>query len=230
MRPPAAAGRVLGAAALLLLAAPAPADPMIEAVRAQAARIGPVAFERTVDATDRSGRTVRRIERFTPQGRDGRGNWVLVSVDGRPPTDRERREHGRDVAGIPAPGYWRLATILSGPFTRTKDPAGQPVYRFEPLAPGSIQTQRGDISANLAAEARIEMANGQPMVRSIRIFASKPFSMMGVARMNRFDSRNDYAPDREGVPTLTAHSSDVEVKAPVVGTVTSATRMTYRPL
>ena len=218
------------AGALLLSATPAAADPSVEAVRAEAARIGPVAFERTVDVTDRSGTTVRRIERFTPHGRDGRGNWVLVSVDGRAPTDRERRDHAREVAKVPAPGYWRLATILSGPFTVTRDGAGQTVHRFQPLAAGSVQTQRGDISANLAAEARIDTVAGRPVVQTIRIFAPQSFSMMGVARMNRFDSRNDYAPDRNGVPTLATQSSDVEVRAPVVGTVTNATRIRYRPL
>lgn len=226
MRPLLAAAAAISVA----LAAPAAADPAVEAVRAQAARIGPVAFERTADITDRGGRTVRRVDRFTPEGRDGKGNWVLVSIDGRPPTDRERRDHAREVGAIPAPGYWRLQTILSGPFTVAKDRSGQTVHRFQPLARGSIQTQRGDISQNLAAEARIETVNGQPMVRSIRIFAPEPFGMMGVARMNRFDSRNDYAPGPGGTPTLTAQSSDVEVRAPIVGTVTNTTRMTYRPL
>jgi hypothetical protein len=221
-------------AALLVLAAgaatPAAADPSVEAVRAHAARIGPVAFERTADITDRGGRTVRRVDRFTPEGRDGKGNWVLVSIDGRPPTDRERRDHAREVGAIPAPGYWRLHTILSGPFTVARDGSGQTVHRFQPLARGSIQTQRGDISQNLAAEARIETVNGQPVVRSIRIFAPEPFGMMGVARMNRFDSRNDYEVRANGNPFLAAQSSDVEVRAPIVGTVTNATRMTYRPL
>jgi hypothetical protein len=224
--------RLLAACAALILAvaAPAAADPNVDAVRAQAAQIGPVAFERTADITDRGGRTVRRVDRFTPEGREGKGNWVLVSIDGRPPTDKERRDHAREVGSVPAPGYWRLQTILSGPFTLAKDSAGQTVYRFQPLARGSIQTQRGDISENLAAEARIETVGGQPVVRSIRIFAPEAFGMMRVARMNRFDSRNDYESRPNGNPFLTAQSSDVEVRAPIVGTVTNATRMTYRPL
>ncbi|MFN3592696.1 MAG: hypothetical protein ACK4TG_10970, partial [Thermaurantiacus sp.] len=179
--------QLFAAAALMLaaLATPAAADPSVEAVRSHAARIGPVAFERTADITDRGGKTVRRVDRFTPEGRDGRGNWVLVSIDGRPPTDRERRDHAREVGSIPAPGYWRLETLLSGPFTTARDGAGQTVYRFQPLARGSIQTQRGDISQNLAAEARIETVGGQPVVRSIRIFAPEPFGMMGVAPLIR---------------------------------------------
>jgi hypothetical protein len=221
--------RRIFALCLLLVAAPALADANVDAVRAHAAKIGPVAFERTADITDRSGKTVRRIDRFTPQGRDGRGNWVLVSVDGRPPTDRERRDHAEEVGTIPAPGYWRLQIILSGPFTVARDASGQQVYRFQPLAPGSVQTTRGDISANLSAEARIDPNNGQPVVSSIRIFATEPFSMMGVARMNRFDSKSDYSLGRNGAPFLTTQSSDVEVRAPIVGTVRTSQKQSYRP-
>ncbi len=222
------------AAAVLLASAAAPAagapaaDPLVAAVRAEAARIGPQAFERVSETTDRSGTTVRRVERFVPEGRSGRGTWTLVSVDGREPTAAERRRHAREAAAAPAPGYWRLATILSGPHERLRD--GQAVYRFQPLAPGSIRTDRADLSAGLAAEAAIDPNGGRPVVRSLRIFAPAPFPVLGVARVLRFEAENRYAEAPDGTPYLAAQTSRAEVRAPVVGLVATTTRQTFRPL
>lgn len=213
-----------------LAAVPARADAWLEAVRAEAARMGPTAFERTSETTDRSGGVVRRVERFMPTGSGGQGAWTLVAVDGRPPTADERRRHAKEVAGLPPPGYWRLATILRGRVTLVRDAQGRTVHRIRPLPEGSIRTARGDISADVAADARIELVAGQPTVTSLRVFAPAPFSLMGVARMNRFEAQSRYERGPDGRPLLVEQASEAEVRVPVVGTFRQTTRQTYRPL
>lgn len=226
--------RTLVAAMLALLAfnVPARADAVLDRLRADAARADAVGFERTTreeKQTSKGPAVEVRVDRFDPKAPEGR-QWTLLSVDGRPPTGRQRAEHRKLVSSFPVPGFYRLSTILAGEPTRVTDAQGRTLYRWESLPAGSIPTPGPDISGRMAAEAVVEKVAGRPVFKSVRLFAPKPFKVMSVARVNRFDQVNHYELLNGAVPVLTSQASETDISAPFGQGVQQASQVRYRPL
>lgn len=219
-------------AALFLLAAPAHADAILDRLRAEAARAEVAGFERTTREQKQTAKgpvTEVRIDRFDPKAPAGR-QWTLVSVNGRAPTLREQGDHRKLVSSLPVPGFYRLSAILAGEPTRSVDAEGRILYRWDSLPPGSMPTPGPDISTRMAAEAVVEKVGSRPVMRSVRLFAPKPFPVMAVAKVKAFDLQNYYADGAEGVPVLVSQSGLSDISAPFGqgGRQTSQTQ--FRPL
>lgn len=226
--------RALIAATLALLAfgAPARADAVLDRLRADAERADAVGFERTTreEKQTSKGPVVEvRVDRFDPKAPEGR-QWTLVSVNGRVPSTRQRAEHRKLVSSFPVPGFYRLSAILAGEPTRSIDAQGRTLYRWQSLPAGSIPTPGSDISRQMAAEAVVEKVAGRPVFKSVRLFAPKPFKVMSIARVNRFDQLNNYELMNGAVPVLISQASETDISAPFGQGVQQASQVRYRPL
>ena len=138
-------------------------------------------------------------------------------ADGRAPTDHDRAAFTKAVGGLPAPGYYRLATFLSRGAERSTDAHGRTVYRIARLPAGSVKAAGFDLSDRLAAEATVEQANGRAYVSRVRIFLPAPTRIMMVAKMDRFEAVTDYALGPDGTPVLTRQTTETAGYNPMQG-------------
>jgi hypothetical protein len=222
----------LAALALLATALPARADAVLDRLRAEAARADVQGFERTTREQKMAAKgpvTEVRVDRFDPKAPAGR-QWSLVSVNGRAPTLKEQSEHRKLVSSLPVPGFYRLSAILAGAPERSVDAQGRILYRWNSLPPKSMPTPGPDISTRMAAEAVVEKAGGKPVIRSVRLFAPKPFPVMAVAKVNSFDLMNLYAEGAGGTPVLVAQSGTTDISAPFGQGVRQTSETRFRPL
>ncbi len=218
--------------AMLLLAAPARADTLLDRLRAEAARAEATGFERTTRAermTDKGPQVSVQVDRFNPRAAAGE-QWTLVSVDGRAPTSRQLVEHRKLVASLPVPGFYRLSAILAGEPVKTADAGGRVVYRWDRLPPDSLPTPGPDISARMAAEAVVEKVRGRPMFSRVRIYAPRPFPVMAVAKVKAFDLMNLYDADAGGLPMLVGQTSLTDISAPFGQGQKQRSEISFRPL
>ena len=207
---------------LLGLAAPASADPLQDRVLAgiRATRTADVAFTMTTRA-ERTGAATRTIvARFDP-----RTAWTLANVDGRAPTEKERRDAAKDKRRPPS--YAKLADWFGSPAARIGQTPTSVTYRFSQLPAGSIKIGDKDVSAGAVAEAEVDLAHGAPHVARVRITSSRGFRMMLVAKVDRMSIANSYAlmPDGRPFPTAT----EVDMAGSLfgkAGTVKTRTRYT----
>lgn len=229
MRPARASGLLLASA---LLATPAQADAILDRLRAEAARAEVNGFERTTREEKQTpkGPVIEvRVDRFDPREPAGR-QWSLLSVNGRAPTKKQLAEHRKLVSSVPVPGFYRLSAILAGPPERSTDAQGRTHYRWTSLPPNSMPTPGPDISARMAAEAVVEKAGGRPFVRSVRLFAPRPFPVMSVAKVNSFDLQNYYGEGAGGTPVLVAQTGATDISAPFGQGVRQTSQTKFRPL
>jgi hypothetical protein len=224
--------RVVAAVAAMLAAAPALADAVIDAIRAEAGRITPGPFERTRIVRDtRDGDAPRaEVDRFDPKAPKGQ-QWTLVSVNGRVPTADERKAHAKFVADQPVvPGVWRLDPLLAGPDPKVARSADASVYTWPRLPKGSLPLSRFDLTANLAAEASVEEVDGKPTVTKLRIFAPEPFRVLGIAKIERMTVESEYVRGLDGIPRLVRQTTVQDGNIPGRGKGTMRTEMRFRPL
>lgn len=99
------------------------------------------------------------------------------------------------------------------------------VDRFDPKAMNGP-----DISTRMAAEAVVEKAGGKPAIRSVRLFAPKPFPVVAFAKVNSFDLMNHYAEGTGGTPVLVARSAATDIGAPFGQGVRQTSETRFRPL
>ena len=158
-----------------------------------------VTFERTQRSisTEEDGapETRLRVDRW-----DGK-QLTLVSINGKPPTQKEAEEYRKATAGRPVPSYHRLASFLGQGARRVPDAKGRVVYRVDKLPKGSINIGR-DISANVAAEAIVDTSGPKPFVSRLRIVLPKPLSFFMVAKLDSFEAENEYRLGPDGRPVL----------------------------
>ncbi|WP_448585849.1 hypothetical protein [Thermaurantiacus sp.] len=220
------------AAALLAGSLPARADALLDAIRAEAAALKPGRFERTRTIRDtREGNAPRvEVDRFDPHAPAGR-QWVLLSVNGRPPTDEDRRAHARFVADQRiVPGAWRLDPLLAGPDPSIRKAGGATIYSWPRLPKGALPLSRFDLTAHLAAEATVTEVGGRPTVTNLRIYAPRPFRVLAIARIDRMTVVSEYERGSEGALRLTRQTTEQTGTIPGRGSGTTHTEMTFRPL
>jgi hypothetical protein len=220
---------LLGAA---LATGPARADAILDRLRTEAARAEVRGFERTTreeKKTPKGPVTEVRVDRFDPRAAAGR-QWTLLSVNGRAPTLKEQADHRKLVSSLPVPGFYRLSAILAGEPERRTDPQGRILYRWNSLPPGSMPTPGPDISTRMAAEAVVEKIGNRPVVRSVRLFAPRPFPVMSVAKVNAFDLQNYYSEAEGGTHVLVAQEGATDISAPFGQGVRQTSETKFRPL
>ncbi len=211
---------------------PARADTILDLLRAEAARADVKGFERTTreEKQTAKGPVVEvKVDRFDPRAPEGR-QWKLLSVNGREPTLKQQSDHRKLVSSLPVPGFYRLSTILAGTPERRVDGQGRIIYRWNSLPPKSMPTPGPDISTRMAAEAVVETVGNRPVVRSVRLFAPKPFPVMSVAKVNAFDLQNYYAEAEGGTHVLVSQSGATDISAPFGQGVRQTSQTKFRPL
>jgi hypothetical protein len=222
----------VAAAAALVLVAPARADAVIDAIRAEAGALAPRPFERTRIVRDtRDGDAPRtEVDRFDPKAPRGQ-QWTLVSVDGRAPSEDERKAHAKfvnDQAVIPGP--WRLDPLLAGPNPKVARDGETTTYNWSRLPKGSLPLSRFDLTSNLAAQATVADVGGKPTVTRLRIYAPEPFRVLAIARIERMTVESDYARGADGRLQLTRQVMVQDGNIPGRGKGTLRTEMRFRPL
>ncbi len=219
-------------AAIVLVAGPAAAAPAIDAIRAEVRAAGPYAFERTRTVTDTRNGGTRRVEvdRYDPARPEG-SRWTLVSVNGRPPSDDDRKAYARAIADQPvAPGPWRLDPLLAGPEPKVARNGEETVYSWPRLPRGSLPTGRFDVTGNLAADVHVADTDGRPTVTKMRVFAPEPFRVLAIAKFDTLTVVSDYARDASGRLVLTRQETVQDANLPGRGRGVMKVEMVFRPL
>ncbi len=196
------------AAAALLVAAPASADPLQDRVLAgiKATDTGDVGFVQTT-RIERTGETAKEIVTLFAPGTAHR--WTVQRVDGRAPTAKEQTDILKATKGSPTPGYARLARWFGARATRVAETPGHVTYRFAGLPKGIVVMGKHDASADTVADAVVNTTGPQPYVERVRFTSSKPFRMMLVAKVERYVATATYAPLADGRVFPTGTDSDV---------------------
>jgi hypothetical protein len=181
------------------LAAAPVADPLLQKLIAGAKAVpaSSIRFERV---SKNSGRekdgpveTEVRVDRW-----DGR-QMTRISINGRPATADEVEKARKASSSVP--GYHRVAEFLAGGARRTAEAPGQLTYHLDRLPKGSI-AMGGDRSDKFAGDVTVDTSGAQPFVSRMHFYAPKPFSIMFVAKVDRFDVVNDYRLGPDGRPML----------------------------
>ncbi len=208
----------LPAVALLAAVAAAPApDPLLKQLLADAKAARPVSFERTM-RLENNGKPSTVVDRYDPASLVP---WTLVSFDGRAPKEDERAEWRKSVKnGVPA--YGRLAALIG---------AAQRVdathYHVAPLPKGFLQ--RDGFADRLVADLIVDTTAARPYVREAHFYATAPFRMFVVAKIDKFDATNRYAPGPDGAPRIVAQDTLIAGSGPGMSG-TQIKRATFRPL
>jgi hypothetical protein len=219
---------VMAAVAAAAIVSPARADAVLDQIRAEARATPMTPFERTVRVEQGSRPPVVRVDRFNPAAPAGR-QWTLVSVDGRAPTSDEVSEHARQVNAQPVPGFHRLPTLLQGPPTAIERQGPRTVYRWAALKKGAAPSGQGpDFSERLSAEATV-LTGARPVLEQVRVFAAEGFGVMGVARINRFESLSRYTQGSRG-HQLAGQNTEVDARIPFRASGATRTTATFRAL
>jgi hypothetical protein len=147
------------------------------------------------------------VEQFDPV-RPVPARWTLVSIDGRTPTAKEQAD-ARKRQRASTPSYAEIVRWFGAPATRTDGPAGYVTYRFARLPKGALKVGSSDMSANVAAEALVNVKGGSPYVERVRMTATKGFRMMLVASVKTMTVTGRYRPGPDGRPVPAETASDM---------------------
>lgn len=186
----------------------APADPILAKViaGARAVPVGSIAFERSSKVTAKDGKgateTSARVDRW-----DGKA-LVLIAKNGKPATAEEVAEAAKASKGRPVAGYYRLGDYLAAGARRISEKPGQIVYRVDKLPKGSIDLG-GDKSDKFGGDVTVDTSGAVPVATRMHIFMPAPFSIMFVAKVDKFDVENDYGVSKDGRPALLRSSQQL---------------------
>ncbi len=199
------------ALALLALAAPAAADPLLDRIVADARAVGSddFAWTRTSKAEQRSGgetKTNTRIERYDPSRPVGQ-RWTLVSIDGKPPTADEAKDYAKAMADAMVPSYARVAGYF-GDGAQRAAVGGRTVFRAAKLPKRALMMNKSDLSASARAEAVVAEGT-RPFVERLDVVTTRPVRMMLVAKIDRMEATSRYKLMPDGRPVLTEQVSDM---------------------
>ena len=181
-------------------------------VLAQAKSVGAddYAFTRTVrsepTANGKSETTVA-VDKYDPT-KSGDARWILISVDGVPPSADALRKYRKETPKRRVPGYHRLANYFAGPATTATDARGRLVFRFDSLPRDSVLVFNSDLSHNTTAEAAVGEADGVPFVEQVRL-SIKPTRIMLVMKLQHYESTSRFRIGPDGKPVLVEQVADV---------------------
>lgn len=167
---------------------------------ARATRTDTYGFRRTIVVE--SNLVARKVveEQFDPHRPMG-DQWVLLSIDARPPTRKEAADAYK-ARRDPFPPYPAVAKWFGAPAARSETTPGYVTYRFASLWPGTLKFGSHDASPDTQAEALVNVKGNVPFIEEVRMTSTKGFSMMLVASMKSmtFTMRYRQLPDGNIVP------------------------------
>ena len=181
-------------------AAPAP-DPLLGQIVSSARAIAPASL-----AFERQSRTLTQQASGPPESHQRVDRWdgrafTLVSVDGKPPAEKDAAAFRKATASRPVPGYHRIADMLGAGATRRSDAQGRIVYHVSSLPKDSVRLGK-DISANMAGEFIVDGSGAQLYVTQARLTLTKPVSFFMVAKLDSVVITLDYKLDGNNRPYL----------------------------
>ena len=194
---------------LLAIATPAHADPLQDRVVAFARQVSPTAFAFTqttrVNQTGSAAKTiVTRYDPLQPKGR----RWTLMSIDGAPPTAKQRDGAAKRSKDRDPDSYGELAKWFATPATRIAETPSSVTYRFARLPAGTVKIGSHDASADTVAEALVDTSGRVPVVTRIRYVSSTSFRMALVARVDRYAFQSSYRL-LDGIPVPAGVEADI---------------------
>ncbi len=134
---------------------------------------------------------VKHHDPTRPEGQ----RWTLVSVDGREPTDEERKQQAREEAHAADgdtdeddDGEIR-AMIDSDSLTLIEETASHAMYRFRPVA-----EDEGDAKLFDHLDATLSVVKAGPYVESLEMRSRESFSPGFGVKMKEFSMRLTFAP------------------------------------
>lgn len=202
-RPVGLAGMVVAG---MIGACPAGADALQDQVLAgmRATRTQDLSFTLAIRAEQTGSTPHQSVLRYDPRGANG--GWTIQSINGAPPTAKQRQQAARQRP--PVPDYGKLATWFGHTATRTATAPGSVAYHFAALPAGTIKLGSHDASADTVADVVVDTTRAQPYVSRVRFVSTKAFRMMLVARVERFVVTSGYAPIEDGRIFSTGNDSE----------------------
>ena len=178
--------------------------------QAQSASPDDFAFTRTVRNEQTSnGKTEKHvnIEKFDPT-KPADARWMLVSVDGAPPTADALKSFRTEAAKRRVHGYARLAGYFGSPATASTDSHGRTVFHFAALPKDTVKVMDSDVSQNATVDASVSDANGVPFAEQIHVIV-KPMRIKLLMKLERYESTARYRIGSEGKPVLIEQTADM---------------------
>ena len=178
--------------------------------QAQSASPDDFAFTRTVRNEQTSnGKTEKHvnIEKFDPT-KPADARWMLVSVDGAPPTADALKSFRTEAAKRRVHSYARLAGYFGSPATASTDSRGRTVFHFAALPKDTVKVMDSDVSQNATVDASVSDANGVPFAEQIHVIV-KPMRIKLLMKLERYESTARYRIGSEGKPLLIEQTADM---------------------
>jgi len=178
-------------------------DPLREQIIASASALPPgkLDFDRTTRLERKGGGSLLRQVRT--ERWDGE-HWTLVSVDGKDPSERERRALQRRENTDDVPGYHQLARIMAAAQDRRIDESGRTILMVPVLPAGTVLADGKDISQHLKGEAILGNRAGRPWVERLTVSEREPFKLNLLIKVTSFEQVNNYRISADGEPRLVA--------------------------
>ncbi len=194
----------------LILPAPAFADELQQQVLAFAKTVTERDFAFTQTSfNQRSGEAAKEyVLRYDPRRAAG-ARWTVVKFEGRAPTAKETAEITKQANKGRVPSYGRIANWFGSPAKRIGTGNGTVTYRFASLPKGTINMGSHDASADTVAEAVVNTGGKVPFVERVRYISTKPFRMMMVAKVDKFEAASIYRMFDNGKPMLVGGATDM---------------------
>lgn len=221
---PVSAWLMLGYVALALPAAGAPEIPdLVRQAIEKTSGEPPEGWGYTETAV-RNGRRI--VHTFDPRRPEGE-RWHLVSVDGRPPTEEERRDNAEERSSGGDPGEDDEdpieEMIKPGSLRLVEDSADRALYRFEPV---SEDEDDAKIYENL--DATLAIVKNGPYVESVDMRSRGPFKPAFAVKISEFVLTRTFEPVEPGGPAF-PRSATVKLsgRALIFKKITENVEITY---
>ncbi|GEQ97521.1 hypothetical protein JCM17844_11580 [Iodidimonas gelatinilytica] len=185
------------------------ADPILDAVRAEAAVVSPLHHKVTRETLDNSGKTRQRKAVFDPRLPEGE-RWTLLERNHEPPSKKYQRKYEDDEDRDPPESYGRVLHYLDGPVTRLAQTETDVTYRIDRLGKGSIILHGEDISDKISGEAVVDLTSGVPFVREVRLMVAEAFKPMWLVRIESGEGLIRFKRTKDGYPVM--HRQTLHVK------------------
>ena len=137
--------RLAFAAAALAMPAIAQADALQQQVLAAAktASAKDFTFVQTMRFDRTGAAAMERVSRYDPRG--GAKPWMLLKIDGKPPTAKQLEQDGKRASRVPPPSYARIIEWFGAPATRIATTPTSVTYRFASLPKGAVKIDRKSV-------------------------------------------------------------------------------------
>lgn len=189
-------------AAATLVALPAFAGPLQDSILAHAETLPEAAFAFTQSAeltsVNKDGeKEVKTFTlRFDPR-KPEKQRWQLVSIDGRTPTDKERKNAEKHARNGPIPGYHRIARWIGAPAAETPTQITYDKFPKKTFDMGPM-----DLSKKLAGTAYVSTTGDMPWVERSQFRLTEPARAMLVAKIEDMQVETRFKRLGDGTPVL----------------------------